>query len=158
MAKKKIGSWGIAVVVAALAIGALLYLTVQPAPKVSPTVSKPTSARPTIRTVALGSYGSAVHRNGLELALQIHPLAELKGPAGESPPSLAGPVEQEIIGNIFLRFADLPSLTQDSAAQKRLASEIRAQLNAQLGARHSPWRIRSLQLRPSLGPIPTNTG
>lgn len=160
MAKKKAGGWGIGIVAAALAVGAFLYLTGQPQKnqKIAPQSSTAKPAHLHIQTVALGSYGSAVHRNGQELALQIRPLAELEGPPGESPPSLNGPAEQEIIGNIFLRFPQLAALPTDSAAQERLAEQIRTQLDAQLRARHSAWKLRSLQLRPSLGPIPSGEG
>ncbi|MEY2341295.1 hypothetical protein AB4090_04200 [Acidithiobacillus sp. IBUN Pt1247-S3] len=154
MAKKKAGGWGIGIVAAAAVVGAFLYLTVQPAPKVSPTVSKPTPTQAIVHNIVLGSYGSAVRRNGQLLALQIHPIAELQGPQDQSPPALNGPTEQEIIGNLFLRFPDLLALPQDSTAQARLANEIRVQLNTQLAAQHSAWHVESVQLHPSLGPIP----
>lgn len=160
MAKKKAGGWGIGIVAAALAVGAFLYLAAQPqkSQRITPQSNTAKPAHLHIQTVALGSYGSAVHRNGQELALQIRPLAELEGPPGESPPSLNGPAEQEIIGNIFLRSPQLAALPTDSAAQERLAEQIRIQLNAQLSAHRSHWQVRSLQLRPSLGPIPGGDG
>ena len=159
MAKKKTGGWGLGIAAAAIAAGALLYLTGQKAPKPPPTVSKPIAKQPRsaekyLLPVALGSYGSALRRNGQELALQIHPVAELQGPRDMAVPRLDSPREQEIIANLFLRFPQLDQVAENIAVQERLASQIRSQLNAQLAAQHSPWKIHSLQLHPSLGPIP----
>ncbi|WP_308388077.1 hypothetical protein [Acidithiobacillus sp. AMEEHan] len=156
----KPGGWGIGIVAAALVAGAFFYLTAQPqqSEKTTPRTSATKATHLHIQTVALGSYGSAVRRNDQELALEIHPLVELEGPPGESPPSLNGPAEQEVIGNTFLRFPELAALPEDSAAQEQLAKQIGTQLEAQLRARHSPWKLRSLQLRPSLGPIPSGEG
>ena len=121
-----------------------------------PPSQPPIQAAPKLRraVVSLGSYGSAIHHNGQELALQIRPRAELEGPQQAALPQLNGPQEQELIGNAFLRFPQLTELATDKRVQRQLAQDLRIQLDAQLKAERSPWKILELQLHPSLGPIP----
>ncbi|MEL5847852.1 MAG: hypothetical protein U7M05_00600 [Candidatus Igneacidithiobacillus chanchocoensis] len=155
MAKR--GGWGLGIAAALAAVGALAFFTMHRAPTPA-RPAKPSKAAPVpearTATVPLGSYGSVVHRNGQELALQIRPLAVVEGPRQVGLPRLNGPREQERIGNVFLRFPALADLANSQQVQRQLALEIETSLNAELQAEHSPWRIRQLHLRPSLGPVP----
>jgi hypothetical protein len=155
MAKK--GGWGLGIAAALMAVGALAFFTMHRAP----TTTRPSPPRQAVpapesrtATVPLGSYGSVIHRNGQEYALQIRPLAVVEGPRQAGLPRLNRPQEQERIGNIFLRFPALADLASSQQLQQQLALEIETSLNAELQAEHSPWRIRQLHLRPSLGPVP----
>ncbi len=154
--------WWLGVLVAVAAVAAFVWITAHyPSPPKSKVPSAPakrpgpsTSSSKREVPIYLGSYGASVQIKGETLALQIHPIATLLGPAKATVPTLDDPSIQEIIANLFLRFPNLHSLQEDPALQRQLSQSMAAALEERLRLQHSPWKIKELHLHITLGPIP----
>ncbi len=159
---RNLGRWWFGVLVAVAAVAAFVWITAHyPSPPKSKVPSAPakrpgpsTSSSKREVPIYLGSYGASVQIKGETLALQIHPIATLLGPAKATLPTLDDPSTQEIIANLFLRFPNLQSLQEDPALQLQLSQSMAAALEERLRLQHSPWKIKGFHLHITLGPIP----
>ncbi len=159
---RNLGRWWLGVLVAVAAVVAFVWITAHspspPRPKAPSAPAKQpgpsTSSGNHEVPIYLGSYGASVQIKGETLALQIHPIATLLGPAKATLPTLDDPSTQEIIANLFLRFPNLPGLQEDPVLQRQLSQSMAAALEERLRLQHSPWKVKELHLHITLGPIP----
>ena len=141
-------------VLLALLLGAgLLFLSHRSIPP-TPTPQPPQPTQQA-HTIALGSYGATVRIGGQLRALEIQPLAELRGPAGTPAPILSQSSVEAIVTNTLLSYPQLERLATSPATRTAFRKLLGERLARLVPPSPEAWKLRVIRLHTRITAIPS---